>query len=377
MKIILILIFLFNSNLGYTQFSDQIVIDASVSGINELIISDINKDGLKDILLAQRFFLNNKISYYPNSGKARFSLPIIIAQDLGTPESVAAGDLNGDGWKEIVSVWSITNQIILHQNNQGTFSQTQILDSNFFGPAAVKLEDIDNDNDLDIIAVGDIEFAIFYNDGTNQFNFTKVIVASGISTENYTLEVVDIDGDNFKDILIGGVHVLIYKNSNGVFSYDANRTQSITDQNLTFLTHLNDFDADGDMDLLINGNSFTNLSWFSNNGQGFFSLKQIIDANTAQTNSITSADFDNDGDIDLFTAFPQLGTLVWYENQGNGNYTGAVTVETGDIPSTEAVMQGDLDQNGSNDLIWGSPLTLHLNNFNFDPIFNNGFEINL
>lgn len=380
MKKIIFIILILAYRVGYTQFSDQIVIDSQneAGGITKIIVADINNDSLKDLVVSHGLFSQTKVVFYTNLGNNLFSDPQIIAQDLedlGAPQSIAVADINGDGWVDVVAGWKFTDQVTIHINNKGSFNQTQILDDDLFAPTSLEFVDIDHDNDLDLIAIGDSDFFIYENNGEKVAQFTKIEIPPGTPTENYTLVIADIDGDSFMDIIIGGPKVLIYKNTNGVIAFDDARTDSFNDSNLTFLLHLNDFDNDGDPDVLVNNNDSSQLQWFKNNGDGFYTADQIIETNAIQVPFVTSADFDNDGNIDIIAALPQEGKIVSYKNTGNGVFNSRETVFTGLPLSTTVVKQTDINNDNNKDLIWSHPLSLHLNNTTeVDLIFSNGFD---
>ncbi len=368
-KIILSLLLLIISQTVLCQFNQQQIIDANANGITEIITADINNDNLKDIIVSQKF--TNKISYYLNQGSGLFGSQQVLGININLPPSLATGDFNNDGWADIVTMSQQDDKLILFINNNGNFPIEQIIDSAIFHPVNVKVTDIDNDNDDDIVAIGDTNLIIYYNDGTGVF--TKTDISQGISTEYYDIAVNDIDGDGYNDIIVGGVKTLVYKNTTGIINFDLQRTNSINEQSLVLLVDLNDFDNDGDIDLLIGGQNQSDLRWYSNNGNGFFSLVQIIENNAIQCFSISSNDLDNDGDIDLFTNFPQNGKVVWYENDGNGVFSSQNIIHQGVIPFTNEVFSDDLNNDGLIDIIWSQELSIHLNN----TILNiNDFDIN-
>ncbi|WP_196888770.1 T9SS type A sorting domain-containing protein [Aureivirga sp. CE67] len=354
---------LFGINNGFGQFSDRTIIDSDAIGITEIITADLNNDSFEDIVVSQKFSQNNQIGFYLNQGNGTFENQQIIANGINFPLSVASEDLDGNGWKDIVTFESFTNngKLFLYKNDSGEFSSQIILDSEIYQPKKVKIDDINNDNHKDIILIADTALIIYLNDGSG--NFEKSIIPSGLNTEFYDLQVVDIDTDGFKDIIVGGVKTIVYKNTEGVISYDAERTESIPDNHhLVFLINSNDFDNDGDFDLLVENAAANSLKWYENDGQGNFSSPKEIDSNIQQCLSITSNDFDNDGDIDLFTALPQVGKLVWFENDGEGNFSTQNLVYQGNLPFTDQVFSSDLNNDNLPDILWSQELSVHLNN---------------
>jgi FG-GAP-like repeat/Secretion system C-terminal sorting domain len=367
----------------FSQFGQRNVID-SIFGITEIITADLNNDNFKDIIISQKY-QNGKIAFYINQGNGAFGGQTTVA-NIPNARSVAYGDINNDGWEDIISASTSfsTNpdSLFLFINDSGNFPISVLIDTQIAvcdKILKVKTTDIDNDNDIDIIAMADCVLSVFYNDGTGVF--TKSNIDPGIITEYYDLALSDIDADGFTDIVVGGTKTLIYKNTNGFIHFDSSRTDFINQQffnGLVFLTHLNDFDNDGDDDLLISGQNQTDLRWHTNDGDGFFTITQIFETNISQCQSIDSKDFDLDGDVDIFTCFPQTGKVVWYENLGTGNFSSKNIIYTGNIPFTTVVYSDDLNNDGKDDIIWADNLSFHLN----DPVLGiqnieleNSFEI--
>lgn len=362
MKIIVVsFLFFFLNHNCFSQLGSQIVIDSIANGITEIISLDINNDSLADIAISQKFSHNNKISYYINLGNGQFGSQQTVASNINWPTTLAAGDLNNDGWSDLVSA-SADHHLFWISNNLGTFDPLQIIDSNlgnFGSNHVVKIEDVNNDSHLDIVATGELELSVYINDGNAVF--TKQIVPAGINTEYYTLDIADLNGDGFKDIIAGGVHTLIYMNNGATFTYDTIRSLSVNSNDLVFLVRSKNFDNDNNIDLVVNGSN-NSIMYFSNDGNGFFTLSEIID-NITNCESITSSDFDLDGDLDLFAPNNQLGTLIWYQNNGTGSFGSGNLVHQTNIPFPTRVHSADLNNDGRNEAIWSYPLSFHLNSF--------------
>jgi len=366
-KTTIALLLLFITSQIYAQFGNRNIIDNSFNGITEIVSEDLNNDGFLDIIISQNVN-SDKISYYLNQGDGTFGNQQTIALNIERANTVATGDFNNDGWMDVVSASFVfspnPNFLYVFTNNSGTsFTSAQIDTQTEMTNviAHIKTADIDNDNDIDIIAISDGELNVYYNDSAG--NFTKSTVPPGITIEYYDLTLSDIDNDGFIDVIVGALQTVVYKNTNGVLNYDDSRTNSIINSGLVLLVELDDFDNDGDNDLLISGNDHSDLRWYANDGNGFFTLSQIFQTDITHCRSAISKDFDQDGDNDIYTIFPQTGKVVWYENLGNGEFSTVNILFTGNIPFTEHVHSADFNNNGKPDIVWARELSIHLNEF--------------
>ena len=148
------------------------------------------------------------------------------------------GDINNDGNLDVIC--SISGKVIVWFNkgdNNYERSTQSIGYSKGFG--RVKLVDIDNDKDLDIVLANrSAGGSIWLNDGTGQFSET----ISNLSKSS-TMCVGDIDLNGQNDIILGKT---IWLNSgNGLFTQHG----SLEIEGLIFGLWLNDIDNDGDLDL--------------------------------------------------------------------------------------------------------------------------------
>jgi len=344
---------------SYCQFGSRNVVETGINKIIDITTVDINNDNLQDIVVTKHFNHSN-VSYYLNQGNATFDVEELIDSNLQKPLAIASGDFNSDGWIDLVSVDYVLNQVTWYTNNAGVFI-SQIIDTSLFLATEVKVADIDLDNDLDIVVIGDIELAIYYNNGAGIFT-KQSIPQGGDPTEYYALEVDDIDGDGFKDILVGGTTIRVYKNVGGVVSFDSVRTNLIPENfNLSFFIGLTDCDNDGDIDLVSDGNG-NSIRWFTNDGNGNFTNPQLIASDVPNGNllSVNLNDFDNNGGVDLFTISSSF-ELVWYTNDGSGNFSAPHFIFQGNSWASK-VYSSDLNNDNLADIIWSSDLSFHLNN---------------
>lgn len=326
---------------------------------------------------------------------------------INTPQTVASGDLNGDGIIDLVAAnFNFAAEIaFLAGNGDGTFQPAVAIDPGGSHARSVILEvvDVDNDGDLDIIdmhmdggTIGNQDISIQLNDGTGSFTPMEIVNVGEIDS----ISVADINGDGFVDILGSDSTfdeiIPLINNTDGTFSQPGG--VSVTGvANNTFLRNVigtGDIDGDGDTDLAVNvtggvtlltndgTGSFTvgttittpglrlelsdvdndgdpdlvredgtNVNVFLNNGSGVFGTAVAYPNNTSNAVSIRTVDLTGDGFVDIVTTHSpgsggtQVNVLV---NQGDGTFAAATLFTAGNTPRSTTA--GDFDGDGDVDL---------------------------
>jgi cysteine-rich repeat protein len=198
---------LFKVTPGATRTIERIgTIGAAMNGIARLV--DLDRDGDLDIVQAniglERLFLNDGTGAFTEPPNNTFGL------ERNKVLGMAVGDLNHDGWADIV----ITNDPT-GTNGVGT---DQILFggpdlsfravSTFSGAGPVRLADVDGDGDLDVVTTVGGKVAIFRNAGDGTFT------GGATAIDGINAALGDIDGDG--DIDLGafgfGTAVTFYTN---------------------------------------------------------------------------------------------------------------------------------------------------------------------
>ncbi len=259
----------------------------------------------------------------------------LIAMDGG---SLDWGDYDRDGDLDILMTGfsgdSSDSYSLVYRNN-GNDSFTDIsagLQKVMRGRAS--WGDYDGDGDLDILLNGNensvdgtnTRSRIYRNDGNDTFtDISAGIIALGSATSVWG----DYDSDGDLDILVSGA-IASDTYTTRIYRNDGNDTFTDINAGLTSMFRVaadwGDFDNDGDLDLLVHGNTNTGTS-------GTFKLYQNIGSDTfidvthglpaiVAVTSVTSikwGDYDGDGDLDFFTMGGLLTTpeVALYENPLN------------------------------------------------------------
>lgn len=225
--------------------------------------------------------------------------------------------------------------------------------------ASTAWADYDNDGDMDFALIGfssvSAEIGIIYHNDSNgmfsmAFSLPFPVSSGAVSWGDY-----DHDGD--LDLLVngqngsGGAVTTLYRNDgSNVFTPVTTSLPGIVG-----ITRWLDYDGDGWLDVLMSGvgNSFSGDSTrlFHNDTNGAFS-EVMINLPGYFPSDISIVDFDHDGDMDFFLTggtitFSTFPITRLYQNNGNGVFTNVPfnfrNLSTGTSAWTDNDSDGDVD----------------------------------
>jgi hypothetical protein len=276
---------------------------------------------------------------------------LIGPQDPNGAESVAIGDLDGDGDGDLaISHYQVPGRLTLMFNaGDGTFPD-EVTYTAGDSPERVVIGELDGQDGLDMVVVNyDSDYAmIFLNDGSG--GFTPATVTVGLYAGDVAIGDLDGDGDNDLATVHPDVDLLALHLNNGDATFTAGPTYPPTEGANTPVSV-----AIGDLDG-VNGNDIVVGTWypwsfdqFLNNGDGTFSAQQIGTGGSCNI-SITIADVDGDGDNDVGSV------LYWGDGAGtvslnNGDATYATTTYWTGAYACTAVAFADLDGQSGPELL--------------------------
>ncbi|MEZ6048628.1 MAG: FG-GAP-like repeat-containing protein [Planctomycetaceae bacterium] len=279
------------------------------------IMADLNGDSFLDIAIQTDNYgeTNGSLHIWLNDGTGQFSIkPEAIT--LLAPYDLVAGDFDGDGDMDLAytedsyptNESNSMNAYVGILFNDGDANFTGVYAAEAYNFPTLKVGDIDNDGDLDMISVSYMR--------------------------NYAITLP------YDDYYIA--HNILINDGEGHFTRSNNYVRTAYTEDL----ELADIDNDGDLDFIFAGSyretypdSFDNNVWL-NDGQGIFEpAEHQFYAESGELNyymhNIAVGDLDNDGTLDAVVNSDTFGTDIWY-NSVSGEIPYSQNFE-GNIPGME------------------------------------------
>jgi hypothetical protein len=255
-----------------------------------------------------------------NNGAPFATTPTWISVPEDVTTSIAAGDVNGDGFVDLVS------------GNGGAPSSVYLNLGSTFDPNPAWHSSLD-------------------------------LRTSGIA-------LGDVDGDDDLDLVCGnnGDPNTLYLNQGKMFAVDPawSSSQALNTTDVA----LGDIDGDGDLDLVCANNPQATTAYFNEGGTFPLSAGWSSRPPARATTSLAMGDLNGDGALDLVcgneSLNAELASNTLYMNEG-GMLARSPGWLSGQLYDTEDVALGDVDSDGDLDAVFGNesgPNTLHAGNKN-------------
>lgn len=244
-------IYIKKSDGNYEKKVNSDIEKASATEDTDALFFDIDNDKDLDLMVVSGSFeykdgdsaLNVRV--YRNDGKGNFSNynygPVVNCNSM----AIASGDMDGDGdidifigGRVIKDKYPYPAKSILLQNDNGKLvdiTQKKAADLSKAGMITdAEFVDVDGDEDLDLVVVGEwMPITMLENKGGQ---FTKTDILSNTRGWWNTIEVADFNKDGKQDLAIGNLG-LNYKFS--------------TSEEKTFKVFCDDFDSNGSFDIVL------------------------------------------------------------------------------------------------------------------------------
>jgi hypothetical protein len=363
-------------------------------------VGDLDGDGKSDLVVAN--FDANTVSVYRNTSMSgsivagSFAAKVDFTTGTG-PVSVAIGDLDGDGKLDLAVANYGSNSVSVIRNLSssgsivlGSFA-AKVDFTTGTNPQSVALGDLDGDGKPDLAVANLISNTVSVirnlsmSGSINSGSFAaKVDFTTGINP--YSVALGDLDGDGKPELAVANnasVTVSVFRNTTISGSIGAGSFAAKVDFATGFgprSVAMGDLDGDGKPDLAVANSGSATVSAFRNTsssgsiGAGSFAAKVDFATGTAPS-SVDLGDLDGDGKPELAVANLGSNTVSVIRNTatsgsiGSGSFAATVDFATGTNPFSVAL--GDLDGDGKPELTaanYGSNTVSVLRNSDLPPV---------
>ena len=336
-------------------------------------VGDFNGDGRQDLVTAN--VSTSSVSVLLGNGTGSIgdgTFTAAASPRTGfSPFSVAVGDFNGDGRQDLATANGGSSSVSVLLGNgagstgDGTFTATTS-PATGSNPASVAVGDFNGDGRKDLATAngGSSSVSVLLGNGTGSTGDGTFTAAASPATGSapYSVAVGDFNGDGRQDlatanISAGTVSVLLGNGAgstgDGTFTAAASPATGSAPSSVA----VGDFNGDGRQDLATANNGADSVSVLLGNGAGSTGdgtfTAAVSPATGSAPSSVAVGDFNGDGRQDLATANNGADSVsVLLGNgagsTGDGTFTAAASPATGSAPYSVAV--GDFNGDGRQDL---------------------------
>ncbi len=185
-------------NDGAGGFATPCVMIAAASATS-IIAADFDNDGAIDLAVPHRDGGQSQVFF--NDGKAGFSRVREFGPKTSNARTGAAGDLNGDGWMDLIVGDERTGVQVYLNDKTGALRAGVTLGDPSLPTGAVHIADLNRDGHADAI-IGYYKPgatpAVFFSDGSGT-GFARVAFGDGEGAV-YGIAIGDVNGDTYPDI---------------------------------------------------------------------------------------------------------------------------------------------------------------------------------
>lgn len=369
-------------NSGRAQFRSDLSFAAG-HATSAVAVADFNGDGRLDVATANGapFALRNPddtVSVLLGNGDGTFQ----ARNDFGVghfPQSVAAGDFNGDGKVDLATADHDNNTVsVLLGNGDGTFRPRSTFACGSL-PTSVAVADLNADGKLDLAVAdngGAVSILLGKGDGT--FN-----PSTNYNTGNapFSIAIGDFNGDHRPDLVVGAGSVVSVLLGNGDGSFQTHVDYTTAGNPLAIA--IGDFNRDGVNDLAVADDMLrcgplgcTRLAGMMTvllgKGDGTFHPPESYPILAHGPSAVAVADFNGDGTLDVVLASPDFrppdgyfgATVSLFWGKGDGTFRPPLDYTTGFGPTslTAGDFNGDNQPDVAVAVADGDAATIFLNN---------------
>ncbi|MEV3938497.1 VCBS repeat-containing protein [Glycomyces sp. NPDC049804] len=328
---------------------------------------DFNGDGKTDLLAVKKS--DSKLYLYPGNGTGGFGTAKALGSGWNVFDALTSpGDIDNDGYDDLLARDVRNGGYYLYPGNSaGSFGTRIAVPANLDGTGNDRFRqvsgvgDLDGDGFEDLLAIdsrtGERELHSLATGGTARHE--GIVSAGGWGGIRLPAPVrdsaFDYSGDGITDVIVADKNsalgpARVIGDGNGGISATLNFEASFGAWNL--LESAGDLTGDGKADLLVR-NGAGDLHVHPGNGTGAFASPSVkIGSGWNAFSVITGgSDYNGDGKTDIVARETSTGSLWLYPGKGDGTLGARVLIGNGWNAMREIEVTGDLDHDGHADML--------------------------
>jgi hypothetical protein len=322
---------LFGATPPIPTYSNVLTLGLGTEWRSRPLVVDLNKDGHPDLVATARG-AQQALHVWLGDGRGNFSPMAPTWTDIGY-SAIATGDINGDGFPDIVAAGHFGGLQTLISDGKGGFAEKVVQTDD--GYVDAQLADINEDGHLDLILLGfqKVGVEIYLGDGMGNWKLQSTLPEPRPGRTMPGREVVmgDLNGDGHVDLVAAfqrwGVYAY-YGDGHGGFTGGAVNLPAVGRQIESVA--LGDVNNDGHPDIVINGTLSERGGqggpevYMGDGHGGWKASSSGLNALRRATAGIALGDVDQDGNVDIVAAGNDTNDvqsgygLFWFRGDGKG-----------------------------------------------------------
>jgi len=316
--------------------------DAPMGLAAGLFDADANLD-----LIVANYGSGNVSVILNDAGVARDFETAVEVSSMASPVASALGDLDGDGFMDVVILNRDSGSVTVFLGTTGGFIE-EAADAFFVGngPTDVTLADVNNDSRLDLVVTNGLDDQVYITLGDGDGTFSGAAVYA-VGDAPAAVVVEDLDGDLVVDLVVvneGSDNVSVLPGlGGGVFGAATNYAVGVDPTDAAVF----DVDGDGVFDIVTTNSASGTISVLPGLGGGAFGVQTAYVAGTTPV-ALVASDFTGDGRTDVAVVDRTENEVHLLENLIGGFVVGE-SHPVGATPTS--IVLADFDNDGVTDVL--------------------------
>jgi hypothetical protein len=264
------------------------------------------------------------------------------------PQSIAAGDWNGDGAIDLVVADGRFGFIYFQNNGMGAFPSGVTSSDVLKSPLGIAAGKFSRGQFLDVVVLGPAGVQVVFGDGSGGWS-PMLPPSMPVGSAPTGLAVGFVDGDPYLDVVVSlgtnNTVAVLLGNGDGTFQNASSQSVGASPQAVA----VGDLNGDGRPEILT-ANDGGSVSVLLNNGNGTF-MQHTDFAAGKMLQSLVIDDFDGDKHQDVAVTDNGLNRVVVLLGDGSGKLESPIPFDLGANGLPYGITSSDLDSDGRRDLI--------------------------